>query len=385
MKSASGIALLVVMQLGALVPASLALEPASSATPAPQTKPTKAISETANNPAEQNPQKTILKGGVSHNVSPIKEDGSTETINQGTPVNLTISANLNSELTREGEDVIAMVSADLKDGNKVLLPGQWYVHGKVAHVEKQRRLGRNGSIDIKFDKLISPDGKYQIPFEASASTNESAIKSGLKHAAKDASYVSIGAFGGALASVQLTGIPLAVATNGYSVAAGAAVGATLGAIAAARRKGKMICTFPGDELRLRITKPLILPAFNPEALPSAAPLAHLDNFDIRITNWKFNADPYGDKLSRLLTVNFRLENRTAQKYRLCDIALISERNKLYRPYATRNDMVEMQKSVAPHATQEATLSFGVDNPHYKYRLVLLDRGNSNILTELPIN
>lgn len=327
----------------------------------------------------------LLKGGITHTISPIKEDGSVETIPQGTPVGLTISATLNSETSREGEDVLAMVSTDLKDGKKVLLPGQWYVHGKISQVEKQRRLGRNGSIEIKFDKLISPDGKYQIPFEATATTKENAVKAGLKHAAKDATYVSVGALGGAMVSVQLTGIPLAIASQGYSVAAGAAVGATLGVIAAARRKGKMISTFGGDELHVRMTKPLVLPAFNPEALPSAAPLAHLDNFNIKVSDWKLRPDPYGDKQSRLLVVSFQLENRTSQKYALSDIAVLSDRNKLHRPYADKSNMVAMKKSVAPNALQEATLSFGVDGPQCKYRLVLLDKGGSNILSELPIN
>ncbi|MBY0358879.1 MAG: hypothetical protein K2W82_12815 [Candidatus Obscuribacterales bacterium] len=330
---------------------------------------------------------TIYKGGVSHNVSPIKEDGSTETITAGTPVNLTISANLNSELSQVGDEIKAMVSADLKDksGKKVLLPGQWTVHGKITRVDGQKRLGRNGAIDIKFDKLVSPDGKYEIPFEATATTKESAVKTGLKHVATDATYVSIGAVGGAIASVQFTGLPVAIATEGYSVAIGGGIGAALGLAAAAHRKGKVICSFPGDELQIRMTKPLILPAFNPEALPSAAPLAHLDNFDIKINRWRFLADPYGDKLSRLLIVNFKLENLTKEKYNLSDIAVLSERNKLYRPYATKADLLEMRKSVAPNAIQEAALTFGVDNPRYKYRLVLLDKDGKNILSELPIN
>lgn len=329
----------------------------------------------------------VLKGTVEHTVSPFIEHAPNEVVPEGTAVNLTLQANINSEVSNVGDGVAAMVAVDHKDkdGKKVVLPGQWLMVGKVSRVERQKRGGRDGYMEIKFDKLISPDGKYQVPVEASVSTKDSAVKSVARHVAKDTAYMGIGAFGGALLSVQLGGIGTAIATHGISVGVGAAAGAGLGAVAAARRKGKILAVLPGDEIKVKLAKPLIVPAFNPEALPSAAPPAMLENFEIKIKEHKFLPDPYGDKLSRLLAVSLHIKNKTGHKYEIRDLAVLSDRNQMYLPYASPENMKERTKSVPSGASCDAFLTFGVGIPKHKYRLILMDRGVSHILSEVPIN
>ncbi|MBY0547987.1 MAG: hypothetical protein K2W95_11890 [Candidatus Obscuribacterales bacterium] len=330
-------------------------------------------------------RKLKLKGGVTETLSPFKADGSVETIKQGKALSITLSTNLNSELAQEGDDIYAMVSTDVKDGKKVLLPGQWKVHGKVTKVEKRRRGGLDGYVEIKFDQLISPDGKLSQPFEATVSTKDSAPKAIAKHLVKDTGYVSVGAVGGALMSVQLTGIPLAVATNGYSVAIGAAAGATLGAVAAGTRKGKIMSILPGDELKLTMSKPVVLPAFNPEALPSAAPPEVTEGVELFINNCKKLPDPYGDKHSCLLRVNFKFSNKTEKRYDFSDLTVISNRNQNYLPFTSMADIKETSKSVAPHSVMEGTITFHVGSPKYKYSLALMDKAKSKVLSRIPLN
>lgn len=326
-----------------------------------------------------------LKGGVSHDLTPFKEDGSVETIQQGTPLNITLSANLNSELAQVGDQICAMVSTDVKDKDKVLLPGQWYVKGKVTRVEKRKRAGMDGYVEIKFDKLCSPDGKHEVPFEASVSTKDSAPKAIVKHLVKDAGFVSVGAVGGALASVQLTGIPLAVATNGYSVAIGAAAGATIGGVAAIHRKGKIMSALPGDELKLKISKPVVLPAFNAEALPSAAPPEVMEGIDLAVTKWSKLPSPYGDKSSCLLQVSFKISNKTDRRFTLGDLAVVSNHNQKYNPFASQANIRETSKKVLPQTTVDGTITFDVGSPKHKYSLVLMDKGKTNVLVRVPIN
>lgn len=326
-----------------------------------------------------------LRGGVTQTLTPFKEDGSVETIQQGQALSITLSTNLNSELAQAGDDIYAMVSTDVKDGKKVLLPGQWKVHGKVTRVEKQRRGGLDGYVEIKFDNLISPDGKISVPFEATVSTKDSAPKSIAKHLVKDTGYVGVGAIGGALMSVQLTGIPLAVATQGYSLAIGGAAGATLGAVAAARRKGKIMAVLPGDELKLTMSKPIVLPAFNPEALPSAAAPEVTEGVDLTINKWNKLPDPYGDKSSCLLRVNFKFSNKTENRYDFNDLAVISNHNQRYLPFTSIADIKETSKRVAPHSEMEGTITFHVGSPKYKYSLALMDKAKSKVLSRIPLN
>lgn len=329
----------------------------------------------------------LLKGNVSETVSPIAEDGSKNELPAGLPVDLTLMVNLNSELSKPGDGVVAMVSLDVKDkdGNKVLLPGQWYVAGKVADVAGQRKLGRDGYLTVHFEKLVSPDGKYVVPIDVTASSKESTAKSVAKVVAKDSVYVTKGAAAGALASVQVTGIPLAIATHGYSVAIGAAFGASVGLVGALNRKGKVATALHGEELKFRLDKPVVIPAFNREALPSAQPLSKVPNLEIAVTKAKFRSDPFGDKRSQLLQVDFKMENKTDSEYCFSNIAIVSDHNQMYYPYLLGTSLAERQKRVRPNSVGAGSITFGVTSGKHKYWLVLLDRGNEKELARVPVN
>lgn len=327
-----------------------------------------------------------LKGGVSESVSPIIEDAPAQVIPEGTPVNLTLNTTVNSEISQVGDEVMAAVTLDVKDKDKVVLPGQWYVCGRVSRVETQRRLGRNGYVEIKFDKLISPDGKFQMPIDASVSTHEGTVKTVAKHLYTDAKFINTGAVGGALLSVQLGGIGTAIATEGLSVAGGAAVGGTIGLIAALWRKGKISSNFTGESGKFRVLAPISLPTFNPNALPSAEPArAKLDNLDIVVKKAKFQPDPYGDKRSRLLRIEFALDNRTDREFSLANLVVVSESKHLYYPNPGMADIQTRFRKVPPNTSEQAAMTFGVASPKNKYWLVLLDQGNRTELTRVPLN
>lgn len=327
----------------------------------------------------------VLRGGVQENVVPFYTDGTTGELPTGAEVSLTLNGNVNSELNKVGDDVYATVTVDVKKGDKVVLPGQWYVHGKVSEAQGQRRLGRDGFVTIKFDKLISPDGKYAIPFDAEASTKDKTIKSVARVVAKDSVYMSKGAIGGAVMSVEMGGLPLAITTHGISVGIGATAGALVGVGAALARKGKIASALPGEELKFRICSPIKLPAFKPEFLPSAQEVRKIANFELLVRKFEFLKDPFDDKRSRLLRVTFAMDNRTDREYSFGNVIVISSRNHQYYPYVLSYDSRNRLHRVAPSAREEATLTFGVDDPKQKYWLVLLDRGNISELTRVPIN
>ncbi len=106
------------------------------------------------------------------------------------------------------------------------------MHGQVTAIGLQKRLGRDGYVEVEFDKLISPEGDIDLPFNTKFSTKDSQLKAISKEVLIDSGYVTLGALGGSIFSVQLTGVPVAIATHGISVGAGAAVGGGLGLIGA---------------------------------------------------------------------------------------------------------------------------------------------------------
>lgn len=328
----------------------------------------------------------LLKGGVTESLSPIATDGTTNVIPHGTPVHMVMVANLNSEWSKVGDEVVCMVSSDVKDGQKVLVPGQWFAKGKVTEVSGQRRLGRDGFISVKFDKLVSPDGKYVLPVDATLSTKDSTVKSVAKVVAKDSVMVTVGAVGGAIMSVEMTGIPVAVLTHGYSVAIGGGVGATVGLIAALKRKGKIATAIRGEALRMSLQQDITLPAFNADAIPSAVKTKKIDNLDIIVDRAKFLPSPFGDKKARLLQVKFKVANRTDREYSIGNFVVVSDYNITYHPHAfSLNSLSQRIKSVSSNTVNESTITFDVESPRRKYWLVLLDRGNKGELTRVPLN
>jgi hypothetical protein len=327
----------------------------------------------------------ILKGRVTvdQSQSPFLS-GTVETLTKGTKVDLALMCNLNSEISQKGDEIFARVSVDLKNGQKVLLPNGWYLHGIVSDMKAQRRLGRDGYIQVDFDKLVSPDGQHDVPFNARFSSQDNQLKAIAKVVAVDAGYMTKGAVLGSVASVQMTGVPLAVATHGYSVAIGATVGAGIGLIGALKRKGKIASLFPSDEIRLNISEPITLPGINPKFLETIKPPEKLKNLELAVVEKHFDKDPLGDKQSRVLTLDVKVDNRTAKEYSFFDLAVISDHNQRYYP-SMLGKRHEWTKKVPPNTAKEGTLTFSVDSPKHRYWLVLLDKTNRQELSRVPIN
>lgn len=328
---------------------------------------------------------SLLKGKVSTsgNRSPLLY-GSVQNLPKGVSVNITLMGNINSEVSQKGDEVWVRIAHDVKSGAGVLVPGQWFMHGMVTDVASQRRLGRDGYVEIEFDKLLSPDGEIELPFNAKVSTKDKLLKSVAKTLVINSGYVAQGAAGGALLSAQLTGIPLAVASHGYSIAIGAGVGATVGVIGALKRKGKIASIYPGDELKLVTAEPILLPCFNLANLPSAKPTPRLKDLNMSVHSFKFGQDPFGDKKARILRVDVAMDNNTKREYSFFDLAVVSDRNQRYYP-SLGNDFRLLKKKIEPLSFVKGTISFSVDSPKHKYWLVLLDRLNREELARVPIN
>lgn len=324
----------------------------------------------------------ILHGHVSSQQSPFLP-GQVETVTPGAKVNLVLSGNLNSEISQKGDELFAQVAIDLKDGQKVLLPSGWYLHGLVTDVKSQRRLGRDGYVDVEFDKLVSPDGNYELPFHARFSTADNKLKAVAKVVAQDSVLMTKGAIVGSLLSVQATGLPVAIGTHGISVGVGAAAGAGLGLIGALKRKGKIASLYPSDETQLTIAEPISLPGFNPEALAKLAPKP-LANFDLIVLKKKFAKDPNGDEASRLLTIELKMDNRTDLEYSFFDLAVVSDHNQRYYPYVFGANS-SWKVKVPAHSVGQGSMSFIVDSPKHKYWLVILDKKNRQELSRVAVN
>ncbi len=334
-------------------------------------------------------QNSKLKGRVSVDENAKAKEspilfGVIQTMPKGTKVDLRLSCNLNSELSKKGDELCARVCVDVKDGQKVMLPGGWYMHGIVSDSASQRRLGRDGYVEVTFDKLISPDGEIELPVATKFSTRDNQLKAVAKILAVDAGYVSYGAAAGAILSAELGSIPLAIMTNGLSLAVGGAAGAALGTFGALKRKGKVASIYPGDAIQLTIAEPITLPGFNPNAIPSAVKAPGVPGLTIKTGKITYSKSPFGDDNSKQMTVDLTIDNRSEKEVSFFDLAVVDNSEEKNFPSLYGN-YLPFGKHVGIGKTGRATLSFPVARAKRKYSLVLLDRTKRNELMRVPIN
>ncbi len=333
-----------------------------------------------------NPSTKLLKGSIIETVkaSPLLY-GNVQTIPKGTKFNLSFTGNLNSQLSNIGDEILARVSVDISNGNKVLLPGGWYMHGKVSGLGSQRRLGRNGYITVEFDKLLSPDGDIDLPFPVKFSTKDNQLKAISKVVLIDSGYVTMGAIGGSILSVQLTGLPLAISTHGISVGAGAAIGGGLGLVGALKRKGKIASFFPGDEVTITTGEPIELPGFDPRFLPSAEKATAMPHLTLVTNHYRFDKDPYGDKLSKQLFLSVTIHNDTNKEISLFDSAVLSDHGQRYYPMLSVSGLNALKNKAHPHSVLTSEIEFNVGSNKRKYWLILLDKLNREEIARCQIN
>ncbi|MBK9142277.1 MAG: glycine zipper family protein [Candidatus Melainabacteria bacterium] len=339
-------------------------------------------------PALLNPRESVKESLLKGSVAAISGrtpflSGSVETLPPETKIDFVLPPGvyLNSEVSQKGDEFMVRIGRDVvgEDG-RVLLPKDWYARGLVTRAVSQKRGGRDGYVEVEFDKLVSPDRQYEVDFNARFSTKDSKLKTVTKLIAIDSAYVGIGSAAGALVSVQLTGIGGAIATQGYSVAIGAGVGATIGLIGALKRKGDIRGLYPGDLLSLTTAEPINLPGFDPEQFKEEEPVKKLEGLDLIITRVDFMKTPWKDKKARLLQLQVDVKNRSRRNFHFFDLIVESEQHQQYPQYMQLEGGM-----VRPNATGTGKVTFIVDSPKKKYSLVFLSRTDGKVLSRVPIN
>jgi hypothetical protein len=76
----------------------------------------------------------------------------------GSSVHVRLLTALSSATAQQGEEVEAVLSQPLFDGNRLVLPQGSRLKGSVLQVRPARRLSHNGQLRIVFHELVLPDG-----------------------------------------------------------------------------------------------------------------------------------------------------------------------------------------------------------------------------------
>lgn len=305
--------------------------------------------------------------------------GQVETLERSDVIHMTVSQVLDSNINIEGDEFFAEVVNDVEGDSGVIIPKGTIAHGRISQTEAAKRLGRPAQISLDFDYLITPDGR-EIPIEGRMSTKLNPVVQTSKIVMQDLGYtVAGGAVGGFLA-LNWLGIEAAIASQGYTLAGGAALGGAIGLGAALMRKGHDVLIAPGDEIKVKVNTSVTLPVYRETALMQHE--MFYPGLDIMISDIKHEEDPFGE--ANTITLTIMITNMSDKTFSGLDLALVNDYNAVFRP-SIFGDTKLMFRQIKPGDKVVGHISFAVDNINRKFWLTFYDRRTKKPLSKISID
>ena len=305
--------------------------------------------------------------------------GKIETLNRKEIINMTVSQVLDSSFSIEGDEFFAEVTDDVYGNKGIVIPKGSLAHGKLSNTTAPGRFGKEATMDLTFDYLVTPDGR-EIPIEGSMTTKLHPISQGAKVVAQDLGYTVAGGAVGGLMALNWMGLGAAIASQGYTIAGGAAVGGVAGLTVALIRKGNHVLIAPGDEIKVRINTPLDLPVYREDALKQGEVL--YEGLTININDVKHEKDPFGEV--NTITLSVLISNMSDKTLSSFDMALVNDYNAKFSPSIFGNTKL-MFRQIKPGDKIAGEVSFAVDNINRKFWLTFYDRKNNQVITKVSVD
>ena len=260
-----------------------------------------------------------------------------------------------------------------------IIPKGSVAHGTIIQTAEAKRLGRNGYLDLSFDSLTTPDGR-EIPIEGKMSTRLHPIKEATKIIATDVGYTAAGGVIGGLFALQALGIEAAIASNGYTLAGGAALGGAVGLGMSLYRKGKNVLIAPGDEIKVKILSSISLPVYKEDALKKEE--LKYPGLDIRIANILYEKDPFGEV--NTITLSLSITNMSKKSFSGMDLTLVNDYNAVFTP-SIFGDTRLLFSQLKPGDRFAGKISFAVNNVKNSYWLTVNDRATKKPIAKVSLD
>lgn len=325
----------------------------------------------------------IFQGHAEHTDKPVDQSelftGKVENLDKKDILKMTVSQVLDGSFAQEGDEFFAEVTDDVSGASGVVIPSGTVAHGRIKQSTGSKRLGRDGWLDLDFDYLMTPDGR-EIPIEGKMSTKLHPVTQASKIVATDVGYTAAGGVVGGIMALNFFGLEAAIASQGYTVMGGAAVGGAVGLGAALYRKGKDVMIAPGDEIRVKMNTSVPLPVYKDAAL-----LQHelqYEGLNIKINNISYEKDPFGEL--NTITLSLSISNMSKLTFSSFDFALVNDYNSVFQP-SVFGDNTLMFKQIKPGDKVAGRISFSVDNVKRKFWLTFYDRKNRRPVAKISIN
>jgi len=291
---------------------------------------------------------------------------------------MTVSQVLDGSYSKENDEFFAEVSNDVEGNNGMIIPSGTIAHGRIKQVAAAKRFGRDGALDLSFDYLITPDGR-EIAIDGKMTTRLHPAVAMSKIFGTDLGYTASGALVGGFFALNYFGLGQAIASQGSTVAGGAALGGTLGLGVALYRKGENVLISPGDEIRVKINTAATFPVYKKTAF-----LQHelsYEGLDVKINDIIYEKDLFGEVST--ITLSLAISNMTQITFSIFDLALINDYKSVYYP-SVFSDTNAVFKELKPGECASGKVSFSVDNVKNKFWLVFYDHKNKKAIAEISL-
>ena len=294
-------------------------------------------------------------------------------------IEMTVSQVLDGSFSLEGDEFFAEVTSDVMGDKGVIIPKGTVAHGTIIQTSEAKRLGRDGHLSLSFDYLVTPDGR-EIPIEGKMSTKLHPLKAATKIIATDVGYTAVGGVAGGLFAIQALGLEAAIASQGYTVAGGAALGGTIGLGMSLYRKGKNVLIAPGDEIKVKILSNTELPVYREEALKQKE--INYPGLDIRIANILYEKDPFGEV--NTITLSLSISNMSKKAFSGIDLALMNDYNAVFNP-SIFGDTKLLFSQLKPGDRYAGKISFSVSNVKQSFWLIVNDRATNKPIAKISLD
>ena len=302
-----------------------------------------------------------------------------DTLDKKDVIEMTVSQVLDGSFSLEGDEFFAEVTSDVMGDKGVIIPKGTVAHGTIIQTSEAKRLGRDGHLSLSFDYLVTPDGR-EIPIEGKMSTKLHPLKAATKIIATDVGYTAVGGVAGGLFAIQALGLEAAIASQGYTVAGGAALGGTIGLGMSLYRKGKNVLIAPGDEIKVKILSNTELPVYREEALKQKE--INYPGLDIRIANILYEKDPFGEV--NTITLSLSISNMSKKAFSGMDLALMNDYNAVFNP-SIFGDTKLLFSQLKPGDRYAGKISFSVSNVKQSFWIIVNDRATNKLIAKISLD
>lgn len=303
---------------------------------------------------------TVIQTDCKRPQSPTVNTEDVRVVAPGTALDLVLSTEIAAGETMEGDEFFGKISKDVLVDGLVVIPRGTVVHGVLSTLEEPKRAGRSGYIITRFDYLVTPDGR-KVPIEGNSTTRDSKGKAAAKVVGRAAGYTAIGGVLGTLMVLRY-GAVAAVASNGYALAGGAAIGGAAGLTIAMLMKGQSVMLQPGAEMHVELSEPLKLPTMT---MPDeTAEDYSLPGLKVEVTGMRIDRHPPGGMTEIMLTLD--ILNQTENTFSTFEIGLEDEMGNMFFPSPLGD--TDMRK-IKPSSHLNSNITFSVDNAKSRHKLV----------------